>query len=107
MLIVNALVATFGEDDRLIEDGAIYIEGDRIVEIGKTVELSEKYNDAHVLDAHGQLVGINFDRAYEATINDYAWNESYSRSIAVDIRYVLWIREYYSQARNILVELGL
>lgn len=60
-----------------------------------------------VLNARGQLVGINFDRAYEATINDYAWNESYSRSIAVDIRYVLWVLEYYSQARNILAEIGL
>ncbi|MEK6553588.1 MAG: S46 family peptidase, partial [Bacteroidota bacterium] len=41
-----------------------------------------------VLDAYGNLVGVNFDRAYEATINDFAWNESYSRSIGVDIRYV-------------------
>ena len=37
-----------------------------------------------VLNARGELVGINFDRAWEATINDFAWNESYSRSIAVD-----------------------
>jgi len=34
--------------------------------------------------------GRHFDRAWGATINDYAWNEAYSRSIAVDIRYVLW-----------------
>ncbi|MDP3581827.1 MAG: S46 family peptidase, partial [Ignavibacteria bacterium] len=42
-----------------------------------------------ILDAYGNLIGVNFDRAYEATINDFAWNESYSRSIGVDIRYVL------------------
>lgn len=28
-----------------------------------------------VLNAKGELVGINFDRAYEATINDFAWSE--------------------------------
>jgi hypothetical protein len=44
-----------------------------------------------ILDAHGNIIGINFDRAYTATINDYAWNELYSRSIGVDIRYVLYI----------------
>jgi len=28
------------------------------------------------LNAYGELVGVNFDRAWEATINDYAWSES-------------------------------
>ncbi|MBD3226116.1 MAG: S46 family peptidase, partial [Caldithrix sp.] len=37
-----------------------------------------------VLNAKGQLIGLNFDRAFEATINDFAWDESYSRSIGVD-----------------------
>lgn len=60
-----------------------------------------------ILDAYGNLIGVNFDRAYEATINDYAWNESYSRSIGVDIRYVLWVLDKYSNAQNILSEIGL
>ena len=59
-----------------------------------------------VLNAYGELVGVNFDRAYEATINDYAWSESYSRSIAVDIRYVLWVTEKVGGAGHILKELG-
>lgn len=60
-----------------------------------------------VLDAYGNLIGINFDRAFEATINDFAWNESYSRSIGVDIRYVLWVLDKFSSAENILTELKL
>jgi len=60
-----------------------------------------------ILNAYGELVGINFDRAYEATINDFAWNESYSRSIGVDIRYVLWVLDKFSGAKNILNELNL
>ncbi|MDP2884260.1 MAG: S46 family peptidase [Ignavibacteria bacterium] len=60
-----------------------------------------------VMNAKGELVGVNFDRAYEATINDYAWSESYSRSIAVDIRYVLWVTEKVGGATRILKELGL
>ena len=60
-----------------------------------------------VLNSQGQLVGINFDRVFEATINDFAWNEAYSRSIAVDIRYVLWILEKYSGATSLLSEIGL
>jgi hypothetical protein len=60
-----------------------------------------------VLNAYGELIGINFDRAFEATINDFAWNESYSRSIGVDIRYVLWVLDKFSGAENILEEIGL
>jgi hypothetical protein len=59
-----------------------------------------------VLDADGKLVGVNFDRAYTATINDYAWNEAYSRSVAVDIRYVLWTIQKVAQANNLLAELN-
>jgi len=60
-----------------------------------------------VLDAYGNLVGVNFDRAYEATINDFAWNESYSRSIGVDIRYVLWVMDKIGGADNLLREIGI
>lgn len=60
-----------------------------------------------VLNANGELVGINFDRAFEATINDYAWSEDYSRSIAVDIRYVFWITQNIGKADHLLEEMGI
>ena len=60
-----------------------------------------------VLDSKGRMVGINFDRAYEATINDYAWSEDYSRSIAVDLRYVLWVTEKYGKVTHLLEEMGI
>ncbi len=59
-----------------------------------------------VLNGRGELVGINFDRTYEATINDYAWSEEYSRSIAVDIRYVLWVTQKFGRADFLLREIG-
>lgn len=59
-----------------------------------------------VLDADGQLIGVNFDRAFTATINDYAWNENYSRSVGVDIRYVLWVLQKVAKADHILKETG-
>ena len=59
-----------------------------------------------IMNAYGELVGVNFDRAYGATINDYAWNESYSRSIGVDIRYVLWAASKIDKADFLLKEMG-
>lgn len=60
-----------------------------------------------IMNAHGELIGVNFDRAYDATINDFAWNESYSRSIGVDIRYVLWIADKIDNAQFIIKEMGI
>jgi len=59
-----------------------------------------------IMNAQGELIGVNFDRAYGATINDYAWNESYSRSIGVDIRYVLWVASKIDNANFLLKEMG-
>ncbi|MCK9481200.1 MAG: S46 family peptidase [Bacteroidia bacterium] len=59
-----------------------------------------------IMDSNGNLVGINFDRTYTATINDYAWNENYSRSVGVDIRYVIYIMKYLSGADHLLNEMG-
>lgn len=60
-----------------------------------------------IMNAYGELIGVNFDRAYEATINDYAWNENYSRSIGVDIRYVLWVASKIDHADFLLKEMGI
>lgn len=59
-----------------------------------------------VLDAYGNLIGVNFDRAFTATINDFAWNEDYSRSIGVDIRYVLYVMKYIGKTDRLIDELN-
>ena len=58
-----------------------------------------------IMDASGRLVGVNFDRAFEATINDFAWSPDYSRSIGVDIRYILWITGTVYKAEHLLREM--
>jgi hypothetical protein len=60
-----------------------------------------------ILNSKGELVGVNFDRAFEATINDFAWNHNYSRSIGVDIRYVLWITDKLYGAKHLISEMGI
>jgi len=60
-----------------------------------------------IMDAYGKIVGVNFDRSFEATVNDYTWSEDYSRSIGVDIRFVLWVTQKVGGADFLLKELGL
>jgi hypothetical protein len=58
-----------------------------------------------VLDANGYLIGINFDRNWEGTMNDFMYNPDISRNISLDIRYVLFIIEKYADAHHIIDEL--
>lgn len=60
-----------------------------------------------VFNARGELIGLNFDRVFEATINDFAWDESYSRSIGVDMRFILWSLAKFSGAERLLAEMGI
>ncbi|MEM7344513.1 MAG: amidohydrolase family protein, partial [Chloroflexota bacterium] len=56
MLIINGTVLTFGDDKRVIPNGAVYYEDDTIVEVGLSAELTSKYPNAERLDAAGKLI---------------------------------------------------
>jgi putative selenium metabolism protein SsnA len=56
MLITHARLATLGDEPRLIEDGALLIEGERIAALGTTAALTATYPAAERWDAAGQLV---------------------------------------------------
>ena len=60
-----------------------------------------------IINADGELVGVNFDRTWEATINDFTWSHDFSRSIGVDIRYALWILQELGGASHLLKEMGI
>jgi len=59
------------------------------------------------IDAHGNLIGLNFDRVWEGTMSDYYYDPALSRNIMVDIRYVLFIMDKYAGATNLISELKL
>lgn len=56
MLITHGTVLTFGSDRRVLPDGAVYYEGDTIIEVGRTADLQSKYPQAERLDAAGKIV---------------------------------------------------
>lgn len=60
-----------------------------------------------VIDAEGNLMGINFDRSWESTMSDFMFSESRCRNIAVDARYVLWVIDKYGEAGHLIDEMKL
>jgi len=60
-----------------------------------------------VLNAKGELIGTNFDRAFEGTMSDYLFDPNLCRNITVDIRYTLFIIDKFGGASWLLDEMDI
>ena len=58
-----------------------------------------------VLNADGQLIGINFDRCWEGTMSDLLFDPDYCRNISLDIRYCLFIIDKFAGAKHLIDEM--
>ncbi len=60
-----------------------------------------------VLNAKGELVGLNFDRVWEGTMSDLYYDPAICRNIMVDVRYILFIMDKLGHATRLLDEINL
>ena len=58
-----------------------------------------------VIDAEGNLIGINFDRAWGGVMSDLMFNPEQCRNISIDIRYALFIIDKFAGAGYLLDEM--
>lgn len=59
------------------------------------------------LNSRGELVGLNFDRAWEGTMSDLNYDVSICRNIMVDVRYVLFIVDKFAGAKYLVDEMDI
>ena len=60
-----------------------------------------------VLNADGQLVGVNFDRCWEGTMSALMYDPDVCRNISLDIRYFLFIVDKFAGAGYLVDEMEL
>lgn len=58
-----------------------------------------------IISANGELLGLAFDGNWEAMSGDIAFDKQYKRTIAVDIRFVMWIIDKLGGAQNLIDEM--
>lgn len=58
-----------------------------------------------VINADGDLIGLNFDRVWEGTMSDIVFDPEICRNISLDIRYVLFIIDKIADADHLLEEM--
>ena len=59
-----------------------------------------------VLNAEGNLIGINLDRVWEGTLSDLAFDPDVCRNISLDVRYILFIIKEIGHADYLLDEMA-
>jgi hypothetical protein len=59
------------------------------------------------MNARGEFVGVVFDGNYEAISSNWAFNPKLTRSIHVDVRYMLWVMDTIDGADGLIKEMGL
>ena len=60
-----------------------------------------------VIDAKGNLIGLNFDRVWEGTMSDYNYDPEICRNIMVDARYILFIVDKFADSQRLIDEMKL
>lgn len=60
-----------------------------------------------VINARGELIGLNFDRNWEGTMSDIMYDPERVRNISVDARYVLFIIDKFAGAGHLVQEMTL
>jgi hypothetical protein len=58
-----------------------------------------------ILNGNGELVGINFDRAWEGVMSDLFYDINRCRNISMDIRYALFIVDKFAGAGHLIEEM--
>ena len=58
-----------------------------------------------VINAEGDLIGLNFDRVWEGTMSDIVFDPDICRNISLDVRYVLFIIDKVANADHLLEEM--
>ena len=80
--------------------------GDVPVDFLADLHITGGNSGSATLNAKGELTGLVFDGNYEAMASDWLFQPAITRSIHVDIRYVLWLLDAVDPGDHLLREMG-
>lgn len=79
--------------------------GDVPVNFLTTNDITGGNSGSPVIDGKGQMIGIAFDGNWEGVASDYLFNPTVTRTISVDMRYIVYLIDKVYGYKNLLKEL--
>ena len=71
-----------------------------------TLDITGGNSGSAALNAKGEFIGLAFDGTLDSIISDWDYNKANTRSIQVDVRYILWNMKHIDHADNLLKEMS-
>lgn len=81
-------------------------DGRLVVNFLSTNDITGGNSGSPVLNSKGEMIGIAFDGLIEGVVGDYFHDPTLSRTISVDIRYVLHVTDELYGLKHLITELG-
>ncbi|KAB2095245.1 hypothetical protein ES319_A01G023500v1 [Gossypium barbadense] len=87
MILHNAVVVTMDSDCRVFQNGAVFIDIDKIKAIGQSRDILQRFSHVahHILDLHGQILLPGFVNTHVHT------SQQLGRGIADDVDLMTWL----------------
>jgi len=100
LLVTGGTIVTMDSERRVIEDGAIAVQGDAIVAVGSRVAIESKYSGAQSINAKGKLVLPGFINGHTHAAMTLL------RGLRDDVTLDDWLRKYIfpAEAKNVTEE---
>lgn len=80
--------------------------GDVPVDFLSTVDITGGNSGSPTLNGRGEFVGLVFDGTFDTVASDYVYDPVRTRSIHVDVRYLLWVMSEVDGAAHLVEEMG-
>lgn len=87
--------------------GPYAVDGRVPVNFVADLDITGGNSGSPVLNARAELIGLAFDGNYEAISSGWIFNPVLTRTIAVDVRYMLWVMDAVDGAHGLLKEMGI
>ncbi|MBC3935178.1 S46 family peptidase [Undibacterium rugosum] len=71
-----------------------------------TLDITGGNSGSAALNAKGEFIGLAFDGTLDSIISDWDFNKANTRSIQVDLRYMLWQMKHVDKADKLIKEMG-
>jgi hypothetical protein len=82
------------------------IDGRLVVNFLSTNDITGGNSGSPIMNAKGEIIGVAFDGLIEGVVADYFHDPKYSRTINVDIRYILHITDELYGLQHLIDEMG-
>ena len=87
IMILNGIVITMDSQNRVIKNGAVFVDGEEIIDVGKSENIKKKYKADVIIDATRKVVLPGFVNAHTHL------HQTFLRGLGHDLPLYKWIQQ--------------